>query len=176
MRILGCGFASSPADAGDARHRNRRSSHESHAAPRRLPHPVLVGIEAIGPMQWFLKLLQELGIACQLADASKIRVRNLASKKHDRRDAELILSCWSRNAFRRFGCPARNCSICVPCYCTDIRGCVCARRFLPLPRGVRNRGKLRLVQRHLVSDSLTFLEVAPESLMGGHSQSHNGDC
>jgi hypothetical protein len=27
-----------------------------------LPRPVLVGIEAIGPMQWFLKLLDELGI------------------------------------------------------------------------------------------------------------------
>ena len=27
-----------------------------------LPQPVLVGIEAIGPMQWFLQLLDELGI------------------------------------------------------------------------------------------------------------------
>jgi transposase len=29
-----------------------------------LPRPVLVGIEAIGPMQWFLNLLEELGIEC----------------------------------------------------------------------------------------------------------------
>jgi hypothetical protein len=42
-------------------------------------------------------------------------------------------------------------------------------------RSVRNRGKLRLVQRHLVSNSLAFLEVGPESFMGGRSQSHNGD-
>jgi hypothetical protein len=28
-----------------------------------LPRPVLVGIEAIGPMQWFLDLLQELGMS-----------------------------------------------------------------------------------------------------------------
>ena len=38
-----------------------------------LPHPVLVGIEAIGPMQWFLDLLQALGIECQVGDATKIR-------------------------------------------------------------------------------------------------------
>jgi hypothetical protein len=38
-----------------------------------LPRPVLVGIEAIGPMQWFLDLLEELGIECQIGDATKIR-------------------------------------------------------------------------------------------------------
>jgi len=38
-----------------------------------LPRPVLVGIEAIGPMQWFLNLLEELGIECQIGDATKIR-------------------------------------------------------------------------------------------------------
>ena len=36
-----------------------------------LPHPALVGIEAIGPMQWFLNLLEELGIECQVGDATK---------------------------------------------------------------------------------------------------------
>ena len=35
-----------------------------------LLHPVLVGIEAIGSMQWFLKLLEELGIECQIGDAT----------------------------------------------------------------------------------------------------------
>jgi hypothetical protein len=30
-----------------------------------LPCPVLVGIEAIAPMQWFLNLLEELGIGPQ---------------------------------------------------------------------------------------------------------------
>ena len=38
-----------------------------------LPRPALVGIEAIGPMQWFLNLLEELGIECQIGDAAKIR-------------------------------------------------------------------------------------------------------
>jgi len=56
-----------------------------------LPRPVLVGIEAIGPMQWFLNLLEELGIACQVGDAAKIRAAEPRKQKHDRRDAELIL-------------------------------------------------------------------------------------
>jgi transposase len=38
-----------------------------------LPRPVLVGIEAIGPMQWFLKLLDELRIECRVGDATKIK-------------------------------------------------------------------------------------------------------
>jgi hypothetical protein len=31
-----------------------------------LPRPVRVGIEATGSMQWFLNLMEELGIACQV--------------------------------------------------------------------------------------------------------------
>jgi len=38
-----------------------------------LPRPVLVGLEAIGPMQWFLDLLAQVGIECQVGDAAKIR-------------------------------------------------------------------------------------------------------
>lgn len=45
-----------------------------------LPHPVLVGIEAIGPMQWFLKLHEESGIECQVGDATKIRAAEPRSK------------------------------------------------------------------------------------------------
>jgi hypothetical protein len=77
-----------------------------------------VGIEAIGPMQWFLTLLEELGIECQVGDATKIRTAEPRKQKHDCRDAELILKLWWKNVFRRFGCPARNCSIYAPCCCT----------------------------------------------------------
>jgi hypothetical protein len=31
-----------------------------------LPRPVRVGIEATGSMQWFLELMEELGIDCQV--------------------------------------------------------------------------------------------------------------
>jgi len=37
-----------------------------------LPQPVLVGIEAIGPMQWFLNLLEELK---RVAAARKLGIR-----------------------------------------------------------------------------------------------------
>lgn len=42
-------------------------------------------------MQWFLDLLRELGIECQVGDATKIRAAEPRKQKHDRRDAELIL-------------------------------------------------------------------------------------
>ena len=55
---------------------NRTLMHEGNQVQElysELPRPVLVGIEAIGPMQWFLDLLAELGIECQVGDATKIR-------------------------------------------------------------------------------------------------------
>jgi transposase len=76
---------------------NRILMHEGHEVREfysELPRPVLVGIEAIGPMQWFLDLLAELGIDCQVGDATKIRAAEPRKQKHDRRDAELILNCW----------------------------------------------------------------------------------
>src|SRR5215470_14509887 len=48
---------------------NRTLMHEGKEVRElysQLAHPVLVGIEAIGPMQWFLNLLEELGIECQV--------------------------------------------------------------------------------------------------------------
>ena len=45
-----------------------------------LPHLVLVGIEAMGPLQWFLKLHEELGIECQVGDATKICAAEPPSK------------------------------------------------------------------------------------------------
>ena len=38
-----------------------------------LPQPACVGIEATGTMHWFLEVLEELGIPCQVGDAAKIR-------------------------------------------------------------------------------------------------------
>jgi transposase len=73
-----------------------------------LPHPVLVGIEAIGPMQWFLDLLQELGIECQVGDASKIRAADPRKQKHDRRDAELILKLLVEKRFPAIWLPSKE--------------------------------------------------------------------
>ena len=51
---------------------------------------VMVGIEATGAMQWFLELLEELGIECRVGHPAKIRAQETRKKKHDRRDAELL--------------------------------------------------------------------------------------
>src|SRR5262249_33484006 len=56
--------------------------------------PGVGGIEAIGPIQWFLNLLEELGIDYQVGDAAKIRAAEPRKQEHDRRDAELILKRW----------------------------------------------------------------------------------
>ena len=53
---------------------NRTLMHEGNEVREfysQLPRPVLVAIEAIGPMQWFLDQLQELGIECQVGEATK---------------------------------------------------------------------------------------------------------
>jgi hypothetical protein len=81
MRIIGCDLharqqsvAMFDSETGEVV--NRTLMHEGNEVREfysRLPRPVLVGIEAIGPMQWFLKLLDELGIECQVGDATKIR-------------------------------------------------------------------------------------------------------
>ncbi len=56
-----------------------------------LEGPVIVGIEATGSMQWFLELLDELGIECRVGHPAKIRAAETRKQKHDRREARLIL-------------------------------------------------------------------------------------
>jgi len=45
-----------------------------------LPRPVLVGIEATGSTQWFLRLLDQLGIESKSVIRPRFLRRNLASK------------------------------------------------------------------------------------------------
>src|SRR5437899_9130676 len=56
-----------------------------------LEGPVVVGIEATGAMQWFLELLEELGIECRVGHPAKIRAADTRKQKHDRRDAGVSL-------------------------------------------------------------------------------------
>ncbi len=55
-----------------------------------LPGPVRVGIEAMGSMQWFVDLMEELGIECQVGNPAVIWAAEPRKQKHDRRDADLI--------------------------------------------------------------------------------------
>ena len=56
-----------------------------------LKGPVVVGMEATGSMQWFLELLEELGIHYRVGHPAKIRAAETRKQKHDRRDARLVL-------------------------------------------------------------------------------------
>src|ERR1022692_2355120 len=73
-----------------------------------LPRPVRVGIEATGSMQWFLSLMEELGINCQVGHPAKIRAAEPRKQKHDRRDADLILKLLVENRFPSIWRPSRE--------------------------------------------------------------------
>jgi len=73
-----------------------------------LPRPVRVGIEATGSMQWFLNLLEELGIACLVGHPAQIRAAEPRKQKHDRRDADLILKLLAENRFPAIWLPSKE--------------------------------------------------------------------
>jgi len=73
-----------------------------------LPRPVLVGIEATGSMQWFLNLMEELGIECRVGHPATIRAAEPRKQKHDRRDAELILKLLVENRFPAIWLPTKE--------------------------------------------------------------------
>jgi transposase len=71
-----------------------------------LTHPVLVGIEATGTMQWFLEWMEELEIECRVGDPAKIRAAEPRKQKNDRRDAQLLLKLLSQNRFPSIWMPS----------------------------------------------------------------------
>src|SRR5262245_57607899 len=73
-----------------------------------LPRPVLVGIEATGSMQWFLNLMQELGIECRVGHPATIRAAEPRKQKHDRNDAEWILNLLVENRFPTIWLPNKE--------------------------------------------------------------------
>ncbi len=68
--------------------------------------PVRVAIEATGSMHWFLQLMEELGIECQVGHPAKIRASEPRKQKHDRRDAELLLSLLVEDRFPAIWMPS----------------------------------------------------------------------
>ena len=73
-----------------------------------LPRPVRVGIEATGSMQWFVTLMEELGIEYQVGHPAKIRAAEPRKQKHDRRDAELILKLPVEKRFPSIWLPSKE--------------------------------------------------------------------
>ncbi len=72
-----------------------------------LPRPMRVGIEATGSMQWFVNLMEELGIECQVGHPAEIRAAEPRKQKHDRRDADLILTLLVENRFPAIWLPSK---------------------------------------------------------------------
>ena len=71
-----------------------------------LEGPVVVGIEATGAMQWFLELLEELGIEYRVGHPAKIRAQETRKQKHDRRDAGLLLELLVEGRFPEIWMPS----------------------------------------------------------------------
>ena len=67
---------------------------------------MVVGIEATGAMQWFLELLEELGIEYRVGHPAKIRAQETRKQKHDRRDADLLLTLLSEDRFPEIWMPS----------------------------------------------------------------------
>src|SRR5690349_25139852 len=95
MRIIGCDLHArqqtlAMLDTVTGEVVNRTLMHEGNEVREfysELPRPMQVGIWIIVPMQWFLDLLEELGMQCQVGDAWKIRACERRKQKYYRRDA-----------------------------------------------------------------------------------------
>ena len=114
MKIVGCDLHArqqtiAMVDTETGEFVERTLSHEGNALREfyaALEGPVVVGIEATGSMQWFLELLQELGIQCRVGHPAKIRAKETRKQKHDRRDARLILELLIEDRFPKIWMPS----------------------------------------------------------------------
>jgi transposase len=130
MRIIGCDLHArqqtlAMLDTNTGEVVNRTLQHEGNNVREfysNLAKPVRVGIEATGSMQWFVNLMEELGIECLVGHPAEIRAAEPRKQKHDRRDADLLYHFWYKSAFRRSGYLRKNCWTCGPCYDTAISG------------------------------------------------------
>jgi hypothetical protein len=73
-----------------------------------LPRPARVGIGATGSMQWFVNLMEELGIECRVGHPATIRAAEPRKQKHDRRDADLLLSLLIEERFPAIWLPTKE--------------------------------------------------------------------
>ena len=83
MKIVGCDLhakqqAIGMVDTETGEFTEKTLAHEGNKVREfyaALEGPVVVGIEATGAMQWFLQLLEELGIECRVGHPAKIRAK-----------------------------------------------------------------------------------------------------
>jgi len=114
MKIVGCDLHArqqtiAMVDTETGEFIEKTLSHEGNAVRAfyaGLAGPVVVGIEATGAMQWFLELLEELGIEYRAGHPAKIRAKETRKQKHDRRDARLLLTLLSEGRFPEIWMPS----------------------------------------------------------------------
>ena len=116
MRIIGCDLHArqqtlAMLDTATGEAVNVTLTHEGNNVREfysTLPGPVRVGIEATGSMKWFLHLMEELGIDCQVGHPATIRAAEPRRQKHDQRDAELLLKLLVENRFPSIWQPSKG--------------------------------------------------------------------
>jgi transposase len=116
MRIIGCDLHArqqtlAMLDPATGEVVNETLTHQGESVREfysKLPGPVRVGIEATGSMKWFLHLMEELGIDCQVGHLATIRAAEPRRQKHDRRDAELLLKLLVENRFPSIWQPSKE--------------------------------------------------------------------
>jgi transposase len=116
MRIIGCDLHArqqtlAMLDTGTGEVMKMTLKHEGNRVREfysGLPRPVRVGIEATGSMQWFVNLMEELGVECLVGHPTEIRAAEPRKQKHDRRDADLILSLLVEQRFPTIWLPTKE--------------------------------------------------------------------
>jgi hypothetical protein len=116
MRIIGCDWHArqqtvAMLDTTTGEVVNAALQHEGNMVREfygNLPRPARVGIEATGSMQWFVNLLEELGIECLVGHPATIRAAEPRKQKHDRRDADLLLSLLAEERFPAIWLPTKE--------------------------------------------------------------------
>lgn len=113
MLIIGCDFHPSFQEVATMNPETReeqwlrlRHPEEAIAFYRRLPAPVLVGMEAEGHTQWFERLLGELGHELWVGDPAQIRAQFVRKQKYDRIDARHLRTLLLEGRFPRVWVPS----------------------------------------------------------------------
>ena len=113
MIIIGCDFHPSyqqiamlDTETGvTTDHKLTHTGGEAERFYRSLASAALVGIEAVGNDQWFVRLLQRLGHEVWVGDAAQVRASYVRKQKTDRRDAKHILQLLVEGRFPRIWVP-----------------------------------------------------------------------
>lgn len=113
MKIVGCDFHPSyqqialfdPSTGEVAEQKLIHSSGEAEQFYRQLEAPALIGMEAVGNAQWFVRLVESLGHQLWIGDAARIRASYVRKQKTDKRDAGHILTLLLEKRFPRIWVP-----------------------------------------------------------------------